>query len=1218
MERSKHINPGFASAHPQVVTAPIPLSDLIDFDISRLSEDDLASFAKKCPAVHDYYVNTQRAAQGSAEARERLQKLRPHVQIIANITAYIRGYETGRPPGLLRKYQTDFFHSLLAYAHSPFVEGGLETLVVEAGRLVLPTGSGKTGVFAELIKALTRGDLSQLKSLVLVPWVSLLLQTIGDAEDEEERKGFAKFASEVKATPYYGADKDLSGNAVVMSNAMFLREFEKRPDLLRQFSIFIGDEAHKLGSGKTQSAVDALGHFLLKLGFTATPTASVVQMFPRLVHQMELEEAIEMGILENPRAILLKTNSHLDHIPDLSRRSDYPEELLAQLDQEVRNRFVARVAQSFVARGYAGISPCLPGRQAAHPKRMAELLSSMEVLDASKGQTRPIVARSVSYDMKEADAQRIYRQYERGEVDWIFFIDKIGTGWDSPRAKALVVARPIGSRTVYTQLFGRILRLFGGKEPVVVDILDEALLNSSRRPITALDILEKTDFRQGDRLVPTKPTGEDVTPVDDPDLEGLIEELLAGLSEEERAGLLSADEVRGLKIGGARVSDVDDARLQYLLQSLQHQSQARDAKEITVEAFLDMRASVLAKPESSPIVATTGTHPGIGHEELWSGRSLLAAIHQEPSHSGVVALCDRLDIERILEPAYDNSAALRAWLQPQLTGRDRLLLPQFLAETFPYATAAGSRNISGQEILANFGACAPKLSNLLALAKAIQSDALVFGTPPPFPAKQAFDAGDRGAIRQFIGHSDEELQRCTSADFYGWWLGDESGYRGMTGAQLINTIFQVRHNKERFAELMDWLSIDRSQAGTREFPVKQAYEAGDREALRRYIAKTDDELAACSPTEFYGWEMGAGTAYEGMTGAQLLFRIFGVRHYPELLQTLLRWLGVERGLAGSPNRIDEFFGLVAKDAETYDAFINARATVPDHRPFSGRDVLGQFATERTPQEQFFLQGRRLGMPRRADYTQASQLDIVLRWSGGHLMPAAEASLGLNALFDSKKFARTSFGGGLVSNPVTGADIFKLVPGEQSVNGLGQWLGGDWRLHSPHTQEALDADAREREVRAIVVANRQVKAMSYRAFRDARFQVDDRKLRGSVILEQLHGADSEDSYAALRKDIYDSPQLPIDPRSWMDAFSLLQASGLKAERISARDASVTINGNGRYERRSVRNLVENLVGNASPESWSVFQQVVRGLEEESIALDDDVARAKAAELRGRRS
>lgn len=407
-----------------------------------------------------------------------LKETKSHLRMVHNLERFILAREEGMKDSQLFEHQRDVFHDIYKFlAHPPLGEHGeLE----RKGYIKLPTGTGKTAIFTTLVDVLNKSpDDSDptIKTLVLVPKLDLVAQTVGNGADGNQR-GFARFASETSVTEFHGGKKDLSGDAVVMTYRSFNRLVKSNALEHDLFDLIICDEAHNALGEQVSRSLERYGEGKLVLGLTATPeyadNKKVSDLLPYEIHRMDLREAIEEGFLAPVQCLAIASDEEIEVISQHAR--DFTNEELEKLiEHEWRNQKAVEFAKSFVSQGKQGIIACVSGQNRAHAHVIAEKLQEEIITDPVTGELRPIKAIAIGSDVSKEERQLIYQAYERGDIDVISYVDLLTEGWDSVASKFIINLRPTASPVNAIQRMGRILRpAESGELAIIVEFIDKS------------------------------------------------------------------------------------------------------------------------------------------------------------------------------------------------------------------------------------------------------------------------------------------------------------------------------------------------------------------------------------------------------------------------------------------------------------------------------------------------------------------------------------------------------------------------------------------------------------------------------------------------------------------------------------------------------------------------------------------------------------------------
>ncbi len=410
--------------------------------------------------------------------------------LVRNLVHFMESQDSGLESSSLREHQRDVFHDLYDFIARPRLDD--DGAPILRGYIQLPTGGGKTAIFSTLISALSKpgepGD-KRLKSLVLVPGIDLVEQTIG----HDGARGLSQFAVDTKATRYTGDEIDLTGDTVVMTYHALNFAVKKGLVTKDMFDLIICDEAHRALGEETRNSLDGISNETLMIGLTATPNfqkKGLRGMFPEQIHSMSLKEGIELDLLAPVQCYAVTSDTKIE---TLSNRGEYStKELSGLIENEWRNAKAVEFAKALIQQGKQGLVSCVPGKSTKHAADMAERLSEAHVIDPNTGLSRAVRAVAVTQDTH--NRQDIYAAYEAGKIDVLTYVDVLTEGWDSEKAKFLINLRPTTSPVNAVQRLGRILRKTDDNEmATVIEFIDK----SSKPTYTFFHALGEATIAQG-------------------------------------------------------------------------------------------------------------------------------------------------------------------------------------------------------------------------------------------------------------------------------------------------------------------------------------------------------------------------------------------------------------------------------------------------------------------------------------------------------------------------------------------------------------------------------------------------------------------------------------------------------------------------------------------------------------------------------------------------
>lgn len=297
---------------------------------------------------------------------------------------------------------------------------------------------------------------------------------------------FRRLWPEVTVGRYMEAIKEPDAHVVcgsVQSVALHLEDF--REDA---FSYLIVDEAHH-AAADTYQKILAYFHPAFTLGLTATPertddNRAILDIFKNTAHKLDIQTAVEIGELVPIRCIRIHTNIDLTRVRFNSVQYNI-RDLESKIYVPERNRLIVDTWLQYV-RDKRTVVFCASVR---HAEQIAELFRQAGV-----------PAAAVSGGMKPAERREFQDRFVRREILVLCACDLLNEGWDCPEIEVLFMARPTMSRVLYTQQLGRGMRLFPGKESLMVfDFVDNA--SQYNMPQSLHRLFKLKEYRPGQLAV---------------------------------------------------------------------------------------------------------------------------------------------------------------------------------------------------------------------------------------------------------------------------------------------------------------------------------------------------------------------------------------------------------------------------------------------------------------------------------------------------------------------------------------------------------------------------------------------------------------------------------------------------------------------------------------------------------------------------------------------
>ena len=306
--------------------------------------------------------------------------------------------------------------------------------------LVLPTGCGKTIVFAKVTEdCVRRGN----RVLILAHRGELLEQA---ADKIGKATGLGCATEKAEETCLGSWFRGVVGSVQSLTREKRLKQFP-----VDYFDTIIIDEAHHCLSDSYQKILDYFKGASI-LGVTATPDRgdmrNLGECFDSLAYEYTLPKAIKAGYLSPIKALTLPLKLDLSAVGMQSgdfKSGDIATALdpyLYQIADEMEKHCKDRKTVVFL--------PLVKTSQ-----KFRDILNN-------KG----FRAAEVNGDSK--DRAEVLAAYERGDYNVLCNSMLLTEGWDCPFVDCIVVLRPTKVRSLYSQMVGRGTRLFPGKDHLLL------------------------------------------------------------------------------------------------------------------------------------------------------------------------------------------------------------------------------------------------------------------------------------------------------------------------------------------------------------------------------------------------------------------------------------------------------------------------------------------------------------------------------------------------------------------------------------------------------------------------------------------------------------------------------------------------------------------------------------------------------------------------------
>jgi superfamily II DNA or RNA helicase len=328
----------------------------------------------------------------------------------------------------------------------PYQREGVKRLLSKAqGMIVLPCSAGKTILAAGAIVALSR------TAVVLVHTGDLLNQWVEDVRGLGVEPGVVD-----------DERKEVDRPIVVASIFSLAPMLEADPSLGARFGLVVLDECHRAPATTVQRCLRRLPA-RYRLGLSATPDREdghekmVDWSFgPRLLVKT-VQELVAGGYLLIPKLEVVETEFEFD---ELDR--EHPKYLTRMQRALIRDptRNEAIVDRAFWE-VMTGESVLLLSNRKPHCRTLGKML-------AKRGIDARVTVGTTGKKAREANLADL----RSGEASIVIATSLADEGLNVRRLSRLILAFPDTSRRMTVQRSGRLMRLFDGKEPKVIDFVD--------------------------------------------------------------------------------------------------------------------------------------------------------------------------------------------------------------------------------------------------------------------------------------------------------------------------------------------------------------------------------------------------------------------------------------------------------------------------------------------------------------------------------------------------------------------------------------------------------------------------------------------------------------------------------------------------------------------------------------------------------------------------
>lgn len=311
---------------------------------------------------------------------------------------------------------------------------------VDKTLLVLPTGCGKTIVFAKISEDCVRMG---KRVLILAHRGELLQQA---ADKIRNTTGLLCSTEKAEQTSIGSWYRITVGSVQTLQRDKRLLRFNPE-----YFDTIIIDEAHHCLSDGYQHVLQHFPHAKV-LGVTATPDRGDMRnlgsYFESLAYEYKLPQAIKEGYLTPIKALTLPLKLDLSGVGisagdfKVGDIGNALEPYLEQIAQEMKKHCMDRKTVVFL--------PLV-----ATSKKFVDILNHAGF-------------HAAEVNGNSMDREQILQDFEKGEYNVLCNSMLLTEGWDCPSVDCVIVLRPTKVRSLYSQMVGRGTRLFPGKDHLLL------------------------------------------------------------------------------------------------------------------------------------------------------------------------------------------------------------------------------------------------------------------------------------------------------------------------------------------------------------------------------------------------------------------------------------------------------------------------------------------------------------------------------------------------------------------------------------------------------------------------------------------------------------------------------------------------------------------------------------------------------------------------------
>ena len=346
------------------------------------------------------------------------------------------------------------------------------------GMISMPTGSGKTRVAVQSVVEAIRDDGFQGGVLWVADRDELCEQAVEAWREVWSSEGAQD--EKLRISRMWGGQPPplptANMHVIVATIQTLASRMERRPetyDFLSDFKLLVFDEAHRSIAPTFTSAMQELGLTRwqrsdepLLIGLTATPYRGYDEAETQRLVGRYGRNRLDSGAFssDDPEDVIrelqeMRILARADHATieggqfSLSRDELQQTKGVPWLPRSVEDRIAGdaertkRIIGAYMERVDQSWPTLIFATSVEHSQTIAALLTSMGVK-----------ARSVSGSTESSIRRRVVEEFRSGEIKALVNYGVFREGFDAPKTRAIIVARPVYSPNLYFQMIGRGLR----------------------------------------------------------------------------------------------------------------------------------------------------------------------------------------------------------------------------------------------------------------------------------------------------------------------------------------------------------------------------------------------------------------------------------------------------------------------------------------------------------------------------------------------------------------------------------------------------------------------------------------------------------------------------------------------------------------------------------------------------------------------------------------